>query len=34
MQFEYQDKIYELFSIFIEWITAILVGDTYEENAI
>jgi hypothetical protein len=33
MQFEYQDKIYELFSIFIERITAVPVGDTNIENA-
>jgi hypothetical protein len=36
VQFEYQDEIYELFSIFIEWITTTVpVGDsTNEENAI
>jgi hypothetical protein len=33
-QFEYQDEIYELFSIFIERITAVPVGDTNIENAI
>jgi hypothetical protein len=31
-QFEYQDEIYELFSIFIEWITLVPVRDTNEEN--
>jgi hypothetical protein len=33
-QFEYQDEIYELFSILIEQITAVPVSDTNEENAI
>jgi hypothetical protein len=33
-QFEYQDKIYELFSILIEQITSVPIGDTNEENAI
>jgi hypothetical protein len=33
-QFEYHDEIYELFSIFIERITAVPVGDTNEDNAI
>jgi hypothetical protein len=33
-QFEYHDEIYEVFSILIERITAVPVGDTNEDNAI
>ena len=33
-QFEYYDEMYEVFSIFIERITAVPVGNTNEDNAI
>ena len=33
-QFEYHDEIYELFSILMEQITAVPVGNMNEENAI